>query len=93
MSIVTWVDRAQSTDGYFDLNAGYLLCEIDGETYAVSGRYAGIPDTEEAQQLVCSLHEERFSLGFDRYEYEVTVVCKRKRCVKATGYTFKRFTT
>lgn len=57
---VTWLDRAQSTEGAFDPELGYVLACLEGEEYAVSGRYAGVPDDEEARQLVCALHFERF---------------------------------
>ena len=56
---VSWLDRAQSCDGVFPLSAGFVLAELDGETYAVSGRYCGIPDSEETARLVAALHEER----------------------------------
>lgn len=58
-SDTSWLDRAQSRDGRFDPALGFVLCELDGDTYAISGRYCGIPDNEEAARLVAALHEER----------------------------------
>ncbi len=55
----SWLDRAQSTEGAFPLSLGFVLLELAGEHYAVSGRYCGIPDNEEAARLVAALHEER----------------------------------
>lgn len=57
---VTWIDRALSTEGTFNPAAGYVLCELDGETYAVSGRYCGLPDDDGVAELVADLHLERF---------------------------------
>lgn len=98
--MVTWLDRAQSTGGHFDTNAGYMLCEIDGESYAVSGRYLSIPDPAEASEIVCALHIERFPPDLYLFDDEISaytpddvaIICKRKRHAKKTGLTFVRFT-
>lgn len=58
-SDTSWLDRAQSRDGRFDPALGFVLLELDGEHYAISGRYCGIPDNDEAAQLAAALHVER----------------------------------
>lgn len=55
----SWLDRAQSREGRFDPAMGFVLLELDGEHYAVSGRYMGIPQDDEAVAMVVSLHCER----------------------------------
>lgn len=55
----SWIDRALSREGAFPLSAGYVLVLLDGEHYAISGRYCGIPDDEEAVAMAVDLHCER----------------------------------
>lgn len=60
-----WIDRALSREGVFPLSAGFVLVLLGGEHYAVSGRYCGIPDNEEAIAMAVDLHCERGMVELD----------------------------
>lgn len=100
-----WQDRALSRDGAFLPRDGYVLATLNGETYAISGRYCGIPDDEEAVAMTVDLHCERGMVELsdeDRARAEagepiswlaaeVSILCRFAGTQDRKPYTFARF--